>query len=303
MNSSNYAAYSYCQPQKILDDTDAVVDSDYNWNLPLLQYTSKKNSNKIASYRNINLIAAMNSTVNSAEIIKSYYNLFLSYLSQPGIALNPDTAKRDAWLNALFGENGFDLTNDDEKKLFYNFIFSKANVLPDSGKSIDFGPSNVDFSFFQSNLFGPSPLLANNLVYYTDGEFDNLVETPRVNYLFSNAELEKILTDSDGYYSNGHSLYIGAGTANKIVSFQNYSSSTDNEYPVGGISSYPNTSNDSLDTGYVSPYTSYFTKSGDDVKGQISSIYFSQVPVLIQPNGIDYTFYNFKQGNTFNPKE
>jgi hypothetical protein len=38
----------------------------------------------------------MNSMANTAEILKSYYNLALTYLAQPGISLNPKTQNRDA---------------------------------------------------------------------------------------------------------------------------------------------------------------------------------------------------------------
>jgi hypothetical protein len=56
--------------------------------LPLLNFTDPNNSNKIVSYRNTNLSAAINSTVNTGRVLSSYYSVLLNYLTQPAISFN-----------------------------------------------------------------------------------------------------------------------------------------------------------------------------------------------------------------------
>jgi hypothetical protein len=51
---------------------------------------------EIVSYRNQNLMSAINSNANISTILKSYYSYILNFLAQPAIATNPNTINRTA---------------------------------------------------------------------------------------------------------------------------------------------------------------------------------------------------------------
>jgi hypothetical protein len=171
-------------------------------------------------------------------------------------------------------------------------------VLAETGKPIEFGPSNVTFNF-ETSPFGYGPLLTNNIVTPDDVLIESITENmPAVNFLLSNRQLNDIL--SDPYYQdNGHLLQIGDGDTttpifNKIVS-QGTEVSDSNTFHVGGISSFNN-------NGYASPYATYTTVSSDgDDNGKITNVFIRQVPIVITSTGVDFTFYNYKKSNTFNP--
>jgi hypothetical protein len=70
-------------------------------------------------------------------------------------------------MNALFGANpsdlstlGFDMSTTEAKDLFYNFIFSNANMLT-SASPIEFKIDKVNFHY-ENSYYGPGPLLSTN---------------------------------------------------------------------------------------------------------------------------------------------
>lgn len=276
-DSTNYAAYAYCQPDKIQDNIP--TPSNYDWNLPMLSFLNS-DGDEIVSYRNQNLMSAINSNANISTILKSYYSYILNFLAQPAIATNPNTINRTAWLNALvnpYNIEGQGL-NIDELLDFYNFIFSNYNSLSESGTPIQFGADANNFKY-ASSIFGPGPLLSKDEIKFESDEIeDTSIYANAAAMLMSNRQLLYAL--SQPYYAtSGNVLKIGDTTI------------------VGGT---PSAGEISIGQNqkFSSPYVNYYY---DNDTGEINGVNFKQVPVLIKGGETNYSYWNFKEKhNTIN---
>jgi hypothetical protein len=197
-------------------------------------------------------------------------------------------------MNALLGDFNF----NDQKTEFYNFAFSNINTLAETGKPFQFSSDKVDFDY-ASSIFGPGPLLSSNLsgITFKDDSNSTTIDTsiPLVDLFMSNAKINTILQND--YYGGvqNKKVYIGQGTSNELVPQGVLTALGDGQYPVGGIGSYSSSA-----PGFSSPYVNYVE---DPTSHKISNVYFSQVPVLIKTNSVDYAFYNFKKDAGFNPNQ
>jgi hypothetical protein len=199
-------------------------------------------------------------------------------------------------MNALFGGN---FNFGTEKTNFYNFAFSNINTLAETGSPFQFSSDKVDFSY-ASSIFGPGPLLSSNLNgnAFKDDSNNTTITTgsiPLIDLFMSNAKVNSILQTSDYYTTSGHKVYIGQGTSNQLVTNSVLTAPGLGQYPVGGIIPYS-----AATPGFSSPYVNYVE---DPSSHKISSVYFSQIPVLIKSKSMDYTFYNFKKDSGFNPNQ
>jgi hypothetical protein len=216
--------------------------------------------------------------------------VLLNYITQPAISFNTDHSLTEKWMSALMGNN-FSFNN--QKTDFYNFAFSNINTLAETGKSFQFSTDKVDFDY-ASSIFGPGPLLSSNLsgTTFKDDTNSTSINTsvPLVDLFMSNAKINTMLKNE---YYRSHKLYIGQGTSNQLVSNEILTALETGQYPVGGVENYS-----SIAPGFSSPYVNYVE---NPTTHQVSSVYFSQVPVLIKANNVDYTYYDFKKDSGFNP--
>lgn len=302
MDESKSTSMGYCQPQKV--DGEALTDSNLGWNTPALTAFDKDNT-KIVSYRNSNLSAAIDYSTYVGEILSTYYNVALNYMGQPGIATNPNTTIRDNWMNALFGANpsdlstlGFDMSTAEAKDLFYNFIFSNANMLT-SASPIEFKIDKVNFHY-ENSYYGPGPLLSTNPSNQSGTEIvddqgtNDGSNTPLVDLLLSNWQINDALKNGSYYNGDGaHHVYVG-NKDNELVP-NDAASPTTTQYKVGGIT-YQTGSH----KGYTSPYVSYVTNS--DTK-EITNVSFSAVPILLSSDNVEFTYSKFKNYISYNPND
>jgi hypothetical protein len=95
------------------------------------------------------------------------------------------------------------------------------------------------------------------------------------------------------YKDDSHKVFIGS---NELVNNYKEGPLDSNQFYVGGEKYDSSIVGETK--GFSTPYATYMC---DDSTGKISSVYMQQTPVLIDLNGIDYSFYNYKKKSEFNP--
>ncbi|GMO16767.1 MAG: hypothetical protein Ta2E_08090 [Mycoplasmoidaceae bacterium] len=284
--------WAWSQPEKIENDT-VIGDSTYSWNLPTLTSLSNDSgSNRtVLSYRNANLTGAINSVASISTTLSSYYKLIMSYLTQPGLAFNKNQTTVDNWMKALLSNN-FDWNNEKDK--FYNFAFSNVNTMAETGRTYQFGISDVDFTYASSS-FGPGHLLSRSLATgfsYDDGSGVMVNDIPYANLLFSNWRMDKILHND--VYGGTSNIYI-SNLENEILPTDGTITDSTRQFKVGGYDV-------GASKGYSSPYVTLLTENEND-NGKLTSAFIKQIPTVVKANSVNYSYFNFKKNSGFNPND